>query len=187
MYGSLNGGGISTAVPQSKSSFRSSKKKVKILILSNSSRSQNMLFHLISTYEQSVKSIDNDLLIEKGYAAYNGFELELVKAPAMYMRSPSTKSEKMTHQLIIDEDFDLLITIVNEADIKRMADSTRMLLETELPVIMIVNVKNQTENAVMKSELQAYSQLLSVPVLSISFQKHSGTADLINLVGDYIL
>lgn len=90
----------------------------------------------------------------------NNTQYEISDLPGVYSLSPYTEEEKVTHDILLNEKFDLVIQVIDPKAKKRSLDLTLELLELGLPVFIVVNnINNRWQRAddllqILKKELK---------------------------------
>ena len=98
----------------------------------------------------------------------------VVDLPGIYSLSPYSPEEVVSRNFIIDENPELIINIVDATNLERNLYLTTQLLETDLPIIVALNMMDIVEKNNIKIDIPVLEKKLGVPVLSISALKGDG-------------
>ncbi len=108
---------------------------------------------------------------QKGNAAVN---MAIVDLPGIYSLSPYTPEEVIARNYILNDRPDGIINIVDATNLERNLYLTTQLLETDVPVIIALNMIDEVEKSGDKINAAALEGALGVPVVEISALKGTG-------------
>lgn len=108
---------------------------------------------------------------QKGNAAVN---MSIVDLPGIYSLSPYTPEEVIARNYILNDRPDGIINIVDATNLERNLYLTTQLLETDVPVIIALNMIDEVEKSGDKINAAALEGALGVPVVEISALKGTG-------------
>ncbi len=114
--------------------------------------------------------------VDKREGLYKGGEsnVKIVDLPGIYSLSPYTPEEIISRNFILDGKPDGIINIVDATNLERNLYLTTQLLETDVPVIIALNMTDEVEKAGEKIDESLLESALGVPVVSISALKNKG-------------
>lgn len=110
----------------------------------------------------------------------NGYSVSIVDLPGIYSLSPYTPEEVISRNYILDEHPDGIINIVDATNLERNLYLTTQLLETDVPVIIALNMMDEVEKAGDKLDAKAIERELGVPVVEISALRGKGIKTLMD-------
>ena len=118
--------------------------------------------------------------VDKREGVYKGGaeNVKIVDLPGIYSLSPYTPEEVISRNFILDERPDGIINIVDATNLERNLYLTTQLLETDVPVIIALNMMDEVEKAGDKIDAEALEEALGVPVTEISALKKKGIKQL---------
>ena len=118
--------------------------------------------------------------VDKREGVYKGGSenVKIVDLPGIYSLSPYTPEEVISRNFILDERPDGIINIVDATNLERNLYLTTQLLETDVPVIIALNMMDEVEKAGDKIDAEALEEALGVPVTEISALKKKGIKQL---------
>ncbi len=105
--------------------------------------------------------------------------VEIIDLPGIYSLSPYTQEEVITRNYIVDESPDLIINIVDATNLERNLYLTTQLLETDIPMIVALNMMDQVEKNGDRIDTPALEKALGVPVMPVSALKGTGVKALL--------
>ncbi len=104
--------------------------------------------------------------------------IKIVDLPGIYSLSPYTPEEVVSRNYILEGQPDGIINIVDATNLERNLYLTTQLLETDVPVIIALNMMDEVEKSGDKIDAQALEKTLGVPVVEISAVKETGIKNL---------
>ncbi len=118
--------------------------------------------------------------VDKREGVYKGGgkNINIVDLPGIYSLSPYTPEEVISRNFILDEKIDGIINIVDATNLERNLYLTTQILETDVPVIVALNMIDEVEKSGDRIDAQALEKALGVPVVTISALKGKGIKEL---------
>jgi len=151
------------------------KKCLRIAVAGNPNCGKTTLFNELTGSRQMVGNWPGVTVDRKtGMYSFAGHDFELVDIPGIYALSALSTDEKVARDYILSEDYDLIINIVDAANIVRNLYLTTQLLEMRVPMIVVLNKMDVAKARQVKIDTQELSDRLGVPVVPIAASKRSG-------------
>lgn len=148
---------------------------------------KSLLFNLLTgTYVTVSNYPGTTVEVAQGYRVIAGHKITFLDTPGMYSLIPITEEENVARDLITDEQVDLIIHVVDAKHLGRMLNLTLQLIETELPVLLVVNMIDEAEKLGIWINENQLSHRLDIPVVAMSAAKKVGLKKLIAQVADYV-
>ncbi|MEG6585927.1 ferrous iron transport protein B [Dendrosporobacter sp. 1207_IL3150] len=123
--------------------------------------------------------------ILRGRAKINKKSYEVIDTPGLYSLIPFTEEERVTRSLLEKEKADSVIHVIDTKNIRRMLGMTIQLIEAELPVILDLNVIDESKRLGVEINTSLLSEILGVPVATTSAIRKIGLDNLRNLIKNY--
>ena len=120
--------------------------------------------------------------IKKGF--YDGSEdLMVVDLPGAYSMSPFTSEESITSGYVKHENPDVIINIVDAANLSRSLFFTTQLLELGIPVVVALNKSDVSDKKETRIDAAALSEKLDCPVVKTvsTSASNNGLAELVQV------
>jgi ferrous iron transport protein B len=92
-------------------------------------------------------------------------QFTVVDTPGIYSLSPITAEENVTHKLLFSEKPDCILHVVDAKSLERMLPLTFQLIETGLPVILVLNVYDELVACGMTLAIAHLEHDLGIPVV----------------------
>ncbi len=120
--------------------------------------------------------------VDKREGVYRGGEkpVKIVDLPGIYSLSPYTPEEVVSRNFILDGQPDGIINIVDATNLERNLYLTTQLLETDVPVVIALNMMDEVDKAGDRIDAQALEAALGVPVVPVSALKGKGIKQLMD-------
>ena len=151
------------------------KKCLRIAVAGNPNCGKTTLFNELTGSRQMVGNWPGVTVDRKtGVYSFAGHDFELVDIPGIYALSALSTDEKVARDYILSEDYDLIINVVDAANIVRNLYLTTQLLEMRVPMIVVLNKMDVANARHIKIDTAELAQRLGVPVVPIAASKRSG-------------
>ena len=105
-------------------------------------------------------------------------KINIVDLPGIYSLSPYSPEEVVSRNYILSESPDVIINIVDATNLERNLYLTTQLLETDIPVVVALNMMDVVEKNGDKIDKKGLESMLGVPVVEISALKNKNVAAL---------
>jgi ferrous iron transport protein B len=155
---------------------------VKILLMGNPNVGKSALFSRL-TGTKVIASNYPGTTIEytKGISKVWGEETEVIDVPGTYSLEPSSKAEEVAADML--QDGDLIIDVVDATNLERNLYLTQELLERKIPLIVALNIWDDTKHKGISIDAARLEQL-GVPVVPTVAVTGEGIMELISRVPD---
>ena len=148
---------------------------------------KSLLFNLLTgTYVTVSNYPGTTVEIAQGNRIIAERKITFLDTPGMYSLIPITEEENVARDLITDEQVDLLIHVVDAKHLGRMLNLTLQLIETKLPVLLVVNMIDEAQKLGIWINENQLSHRLGIPVVTMAAAKKVGLKKLIAQIADYV-
>ncbi|TET50862.1 MAG: ferrous iron transporter B, partial [Dehalococcoidia bacterium] len=113
----------------------------------------------------------------KGYLTLGEERAELIDVPGNYTLEPSSKAEEVAVEML--KDGDLVINVVDATNLERNLNLTLQLLERDTPVIVALNMWDDTRHRGINIDVAKLEELLGVSVVPTVGVSGQGIGELI--------
>ena len=162
---------------------------MKIALIGNPNCGKTTLFNRLTGSTAHVGNWPG-VTVEKREGVYKGLKrqsaerMEVVDLPGIYSLSPYTPEEIVSRNFMLDGNPDLVINVVDATNLERNLYLTTQVLETDLPVIVALNMMDAVERSGDEIDVPALERALGVPVMPISALKGRGVKELMKRAAD---
>ncbi len=155
---------------------------MKIALAGNPNSGKTTLFNGLTGSTAHVGNYPG-VTVEKREGVYKsgGERITIVDLPGIYSLSPYSPEEVVSRNVILNESPDVIVNIVDATNLERNLYLTTQLLETDLPVVIALNMIDAAEKAGITIDAEVLSRNLCVPVIKISALKKTGIKELMNI------
>lgn len=137
----------------------------KIAIVGSPNVGKSVLFQrLTGTYVTVSNYPGTTVEVFRAKGTINGENFEVIDTPGMYSFLPVTEEERVTSSILLNDPPDLVLHVVDAKNLERMLSLTLQLIETGLPVILVLNIMDEAEKAGISFNISHLSSSLGIPV-----------------------
>jgi len=137
---------------------------MRILLVGNPNVGKSALFsRLTGTHVIASNYPGTTVGFTKGYLKLGEEQAELIDVPGNYTLEPGSKAEEVAVEML--KDGDLVINVVDATNLERNLNLTLQLLERQTPVIVALNMWDDTWHRGINIDVAKLEKLLGVPVV----------------------
>ena len=115
----------------------------------------------------------------RGYVYLNGEKVEVIDVPGTYTLTPTCKAEEVAVQMLEEAGpDDVVINVVDATRLERNLNLTLQLLERNMPMIVALNMWDDTGHKGISIDVQKLEELLGIPVIPTVAVSGEGIHDL---------
>jgi ferrous iron transport protein B len=163
------------------------KSQATVALVGSPNVGKSLLFNLLTgTYVTVSNYPGTTVEVAKGNRIIADRQVTFLDTPGMYSLVPITEEESVARDLITDEQVDLVIHVIDAKHLGRMLNLTLQLIETELPVMLVVNMIDEAEKLGIWINENQLSHRLGIPVVAMSAAQKVGLKKLIAQLADYV-
>ena len=104
--------------------------------------------------------------VSRGKAKIEGEEFEIVDTPGMYSLLPITEEERVARLILLAEKPEVILQVVDAKNLERMLPLTLQLIEAGLPIVLDLNMMDETEAAGIEVDVNRLEEELGIPVVA---------------------
>jgi ferrous iron transport protein B len=158
-------------------------KPILVGLAGNPNAGKTTLFNAMTGARQHVGNWPGKTVEKKeGIFQYKGQEIRIVDLPGTYSLSAFSPEEMIARDFIINEKPDVVVTVVDAANLERNLYLAVQVLETEAPVILVLNMMDMAKAKHIQIQPEVLSQSLDVPVVSTIARKELGLTELLDTI-----
>lgn len=159
------------------------KEKIKVLLVGNPNVGKSALFNALTGKYVAVSNYPGTTVeYTKGEINYKGHKIEIIDTPGMYSLLPISEEEKVARNLIFEGDADFIVNVIDAKNIERMLPLTFQLIETGLPVILVLNMIDEAKRIGLDIDFKGLSKRLGIPVIEAISIKKIGVKDILEQI-----
>ena len=151
---------------------------MRILLVGNPNVGKSALFsRLTGTHIIASNYPGTTVGFTKGYLKLGEERAELIDVPGNYTLEPGSKAEEVAVEML--KDGDLVINVVDATNLERNLNLTLQLLERQTPVIVALNMWDDTRHRGINVDVAKLEELLGVPVVPTVAVTGQGVRELV--------
>ncbi len=161
---------------------------MKILLMGNPNVGKSVVFSRL-TGAHVIASNYPGTTVEytKGYMRLGGERVEVIDVPGTYTLEPTSKAEKVAVDMLREGEKDsgnIVINVVDATNLERNLNLTLQLLKEGIPIIVCLNLWDETKHTGIEIDVKRLEEILGVPVIPTCAISGEGIAELIKRVFD---
>ena len=110
------------------------------------------------------------------------YDIELVDLPGIYSLNAYTPEEQVSKNYLINEEYDLIINIVDANTLSRNLIFTLQLLDMHKKTVLVLNMIDEIEAKGGSIDKKRLETLLGIPVVLASAKEHKGIDEIVDSV-----
>jgi ferrous iron transport protein B len=158
-------------------------KTIKIALVGQPNVGKSMLINSISNAHLHVGNFTG-VTVEKSEVrfVYKDYELDIIDLPGTYMLSNYSLEEKVTSNFLCNENYDLIINVLDSTNLQRNLQLTSELLHINKKLVLALNMSDEAEKEGIKIDEVQLSKLLGVAAVRVSAAKKFGIIELLDTI-----
>lgn len=151
----------------------------RVLLVGNPNCGKTTLFNALTKSNQKVGNWPGVTIEKKsGWLFESEKTIEIIDLPGVYALSlpehENAKDAQITAKTLADNDFDLIVNLVDACHLERHLYLTSQLLELRKPLIVAVNMMDIAQKSGVHIDTSLLSQQLHCPVISLQAHRQIG-------------
>lgn len=161
-----------------------------ISLIGNPNCGKTTLFNALTGSKQRVGNWAGVTVDKKtGEFSYRGIDFDLVDLPGIYSLTPSSvagEDEIVARDYLVSGETELIINIVDAANLERNLYLTTQLIELKVPMIVVVNMLDIARQHHITIDLEALEKQLGIPVIGLVAARKKGLQEFKNRLIDVL-
>ncbi len=139
----------------------------KIAIVGNPNVGKSLMFNRLTGAYADVSNYPGTTVeVFRGKLKVGASEVEVIDTPGMYSLLPLSEEERVARTILFQERLQLVLHVIDAKNLGRMLPLTLQLLDTGLPLILVLNIIDEAERAGMSFNLPLLQRELQIPVIA---------------------
>lgn len=105
--------------------------------------------------------------LSRAKVKFHGEEYEVIDLPGSYSLFPTDDAERATLNFLLNEDFDIIINVIDASLIWRSLELTLELTELQKPMIVVLNMMDEARRKGVRIHIDKLQEILDVPVIPV--------------------
>lgn len=160
-----------------------SDKKIKVALVGQPNVGKSMLINSISNARLHVGNFTG-VTVEKTEVVfeYNGFDFNVVDLPGTYAFTDYSIEERVTHDFLCNEQYDLIINVIDSTNMEKNLQLTAELMTMSKKLVIALNMSDEADKEGIEINAPYLSQLLGIPCIRVSAAAKTGLDALMSAV-----
>ncbi|SFL47250.1 ferrous iron transport protein B [Methanobrevibacter olleyae] len=156
---------------------------LKIGLAGNPNVGKTTLFNTLTGLNQHVGNWPGKTVAQaKGHYKHSDNEVEVIDLPGNYALSAHSIEEIVSRDFIVDEDSDVIVNIIDAANIERNLYLTVQMMELGANLVIALNMNKYAQDKGYTIDATKLSELLGVPVVEIEANSDIGKEELLKTI-----
>jgi ferrous iron transport protein B len=156
---------------------------MKILLIGNPNVGKSVLFNRLTGMDVISSNYPGTTIdYTKGYFNIQGERAELIDVPGIYSLEAVSKAEEIAVQML--KDGDVIISVIDATNLERGLNLTLQLIKQGKPLLVALNLFDETKHKGISINVEKLEQLLGVPCMPISALSGEGIKELVLKIRD---
>ena len=108
--------------------------------------------------------------------------LEMVDLPGTYSIAGFSQEEKVAHNYLLNEEYDVIINVVDSTHLQRNLLLTLELLKLNKKMVLALNMADEAQKEGLEIDVKQIEKIIGVPVVLVSADTKEGVEELLNRV-----
>jgi ferrous iron transport protein B len=157
------------------------KNNIKIALVGQPNVGKSMLINSISNARLKVGNFSGVTVTkEEVFIDYKDFHIEIVDLPGAYSLNDYTIEEKVTKDFLTNEEYDIILNVVDSTNLQRNLLLTSELLTIDKKMIIALNMSDEAEKESIVIDEVQLSKILGKPCIKTSAAKKVGITKLLD-------
>lgn len=168
-----------------KSAFRAPAREWRVVLAGNPNCGKSTLFNLLTGGRQHIGNYPGVTVEKKeGLLLFQEERFSIVDLPGTYSLSAAAPDEAAARDFLLFEKIDLIVNVVNAAQLERGLVLTFELLELGLPLLLVLNMVDEAERQGRRIDQERLTGLLQTPVVATVARSGVGRAELLKALAE---
>ena len=144
-------------------------------VVGNPNSGKTTLFNALTGTKQRVGNWPGVTVDRKsGEYAHSGRKIEVVDLPGIYSLSAASLDEEVARDYILSGEADLIVNIIDAANLERNLYLTAQLLEMQVPMVLALNMMDIAKERQIDVDISLLSRRLGCPVVPLMASRGKG-------------
>ncbi|MFY9143781.1 ferrous iron transport protein B [Sulfuricurvum sp.] len=158
-------------------------KQIKVALVGQPNVGKSMLINSISNARLQVGNFTG-VTVEKTEVVfeYNGYHFNVVDLPGTYAFTDYSIEERVTHDFLTNEKYDLIINVLDSTNMEKNLQLTAELMTMSKKMVIALNMSDEAEKEGLEINAPYLTQLLGIPCIRVSAAAKTGLDELMKAV-----
>ncbi len=154
---------------------------MKVLLIGNPNVGKSVLFTRLTGIQVVASNYPGTTVtFKQGFLKLRGQKSTIIDVPGTYSLSPTTAAENVAVKMI--QEGDVVVCVVDATRLERSLILIFQLLEMKKPMVVALNIWDETRHKGIKIDIDKLSNMLGVPVIPTSAITGEGVRSLVEMI-----
>ena len=155
-------------------------KHIRIALVGQPNVGKSMLINAISDARLHVGNFSG-VTVEKSevFFDYRDYHFTIVDLPGTYAFTDYSIEERVTHDFLVNEDYDLIVNVVDSTNLEKNLQLTAELMTMNKKIVLALNMSDEAQKEGISIDEGYLSTLLGIPAVKVSAAAKTGIKTLI--------
>ena len=156
-------------------------KHIKVALVGQPNVGKSMLINSVSNAHLHVGNFSG-VTVDKTEVLfdYKDYHFTVVDLPGTYAFTDYTIEERVTHEYLCNEEYDLIINVVDSTNLEKNLQLTSELLTMNKKIVLALNMSDEADKEGISINAEYMSELLGIRSIKVSAATKMGIEELIN-------
>ncbi len=158
----------------------------KILLMGNPNVGKSVVFNRLTGADVISSNYPGTTVeFEQGYLRFREEKEQVIDVPGTYTLEPSCKAEEIAVKILNEEcsEDDIIVNVVDATKLERSLNLTLQLIKTGKPVIVALNLWDETKHTGIEIDTEKLQETLGVPCIPVCAVSGEGIKELVSSLG----
>ncbi|WP_294965427.1 ferrous iron transport protein B [Sulfurimonas sp.] len=158
-------------------------KHIKVALVGQPNVGKSMLINSVSNAHLHVGNFSG-VTVDKTEVLfdYKEYHFTVVDLPGTYAFTDYTIEERVTHNYLCDDDYDLIINVVDSTNLEKNLQLTSELMSMSKDIVIALNMSDEADKEGIEVNASYMSELLGIPCVKVSAVTKVGIEELLDAV-----
>jgi ferrous iron transport protein B len=155
----------------------------RIALAGNPNCGKTTIFNQLTGAHQHVGNWPGKTVEQKsGFIKFNDCKIEVIDLPGTYSLNAYSMEEIIARDFLLDENPDLVISVVDAANLERNLYLTVQILELGMPILIALNMNDVAEHRGIITDIEKLSQALQSPIICTTAREGKGIQEIVEYI-----
>ncbi|MHA2424624.1 MAG: FeoB small GTPase domain-containing protein [Candidatus Thorarchaeota archaeon] len=160
---------------------------IKVALIGNPNVGKSVIFNNLTGLKQHTGNWPGKTVeVKEGYFEFKDHEFEVIDLPGVYSLSAVSEDEQVAREFLIDHRPDVVVDILNAAQLERNLYLTLQLIELQVNLVLVLNMYDVVEKRGDTIDIPRLSELLGAPIVVTTATKKKGMEELKQAILDVV-
>lgn len=154
---------------------------MKVLLIGNPNVGKSVIFSRLTGIQVIASNYPGSTItFKKGFFKLRNQKAEIIDVPGTYSLNPINEAEKVAVNML--DEGDIIVCVIDATRLERSLPLTLQLLRCKKPMVVVLNIWDETQHKGIHINVKRLSELLNVPVITTSAVTGEGIRTLVEII-----